>query len=88
MEFLDTSIFGNDLIEYVKNQHLTVESEKRIQDLCKIQSPKTMTVYRGQNLDKIKKSLWFSASISEAEARQFSLKHAVYSQFISTMYLS
>jgi hypothetical protein len=74
MEFLDTSIVGHDLIEYVINQHVTPDSNERIHNLCKIQPPKTITVYRGQNVDKIKKSLWFSTSISKEEARQFSLK--------------
>lgn len=58
------------LIEYVTEQHLTPESIDGIHAFCKLQSPKTMTLYRGHDeTPTIRSAKWFSVTKSKETAK-------------------
>jgi hypothetical protein len=58
------------LIDYVKEQKANDENYKKIRDFCKIQEPRSMTVYRGQKVEKIHKRSWYSSTKLEKVARE------------------
>ena len=59
----------DDLVSYVKEQHLPGRSKERIRDFCSEQPPITLTVYRGHTNSKIiRAGMWHSATKTKSVA--------------------